>query len=116
MTKGTGGSALKNQKGTAAAQLVLPGDDRIVPGSVGLDEAMAIFGIDIAAEFPVALFGFKLPKRLPEARDCDHRKSAFDQANDRSVSNNGLAVWAVTDAAPETLKAFVQLEKQQMAQ
>jgi anti-sigma factor RsiW len=29
---------------------------------------------------------------------------------------DGLTIWAVTDAAPETLKAFVELEKQQMAQ
>jgi anti-sigma factor RsiW len=29
---------------------------------------------------------------------------------------DGLTIWAVTDAAPETLKAFVQLEKQRMAE
>jgi anti-sigma factor RsiW len=29
---------------------------------------------------------------------------------------NGLTMWAVTDAAPETLKAFVQLEKQRMGE
>jgi hypothetical protein len=50
VTKETGGSALRNQKGTAAAELVLPGDDRVVPASVALDEAVAIFWINIAAE------------------------------------------------------------------
>jgi hypothetical protein len=78
VTKETGGSALRNQKGTAAAELVLPGDDRIVPVSVALDEAIAIFGSDIAAEFPVALFGSKLAQHFPEARNCDNRESAFD--------------------------------------
>jgi anti-sigma factor RsiW len=29
---------------------------------------------------------------------------------------NGLTIWAVTDAAPETLKTFVELEKQQMVE
>ena len=29
---------------------------------------------------------------------------------------NGLTIWAVTDAAPETLKKFVELEKQRMAE
>jgi len=29
---------------------------------------------------------------------------------------NGLTIWAVTDAAPETLKTFVELEKQRMAE
>jgi hypothetical protein len=29
---------------------------------------------------------------------------------------NGLTIWAVTDAAPETLKTFVELEKRRMAE
>jgi hypothetical protein len=78
MTTKTHGLALRNKKGTAAAELVLPGDDRIVPVSVALDEAIAIFGIGIAAEFPVALFGSKLPQHFREARNCDNRESAFD--------------------------------------
>jgi hypothetical protein len=67
VTKETGGSALRNQKGTAAAELVLPGDDRVVPASVALDEAVAIFWINIAAEFPAALLGSKCPNHFPEA-------------------------------------------------
>ena len=60
---------MRNQKGTAAAELVLPGDDRVVPVSVALDEAIAIFWIDIAAEFPIALLRLKCPNDFPEARN-----------------------------------------------
>ena len=87
MRKKTGSFALSNQKRTAAPELVLPGDDRIVPVSVALDEVIAIFGIDITAEFPVALFGSKLSQRFPEARNCDNRESAFDEEDGRSASN-----------------------------
>jgi hypothetical protein len=41
-------------------------------------EAIEIFGIEIAAQFPVALFGSKLPKQFPGARNCEHRESALD--------------------------------------
>jgi hypothetical protein len=63
---------------TALAKLVLPRDDRVVPPTAAFDEAIEIFGIDIAAQFPVALFGSKLPKHFPESRNCEHRESAFD--------------------------------------
>lgn len=78
---------MRNRRGTAVAALVLPGDNRVVPASVALDEAIAIFGIDIATEFLVALFGSKLPKDFPEARNCGNRESAFDQANGKPASN-----------------------------
>lgn len=74
----TGNSALRNQKGTTAAGLVLPRDGGIVPVSVALGEAIAIFEIDIAAEFPVALFGSKRPQHFPEARNGENQESAFD--------------------------------------
>ena len=63
---------------TAAAELVLPGEDRVVPPTAALDEAIESFGIDIAAQFPVALFGSKFPKHFTEARNCEHREGAFD--------------------------------------
>jgi hypothetical protein len=74
----------------AKLELVLPGDDRVVPASVALDEAIAIFWIDIAAEFPVALRGSKCPNHFPEARNCENRESTFDWANDRSACNSAI--------------------------
>jgi hypothetical protein len=81
---------LRNQEGAAAAGLVLPGYDRIVPVSVALGEAIAIFEIDIAAECPVALFGSKRPQHFPEARNGDNQESAFDEASGRSASNSAI--------------------------
>ena len=59
------------------AELVLPGDDCVVPRISPFDEVVEIFGIEIAAQFPVALFGPNLLKHFRAARDCEHRESAF---------------------------------------
>ena len=93
MTKETGGSALrKSEKGQQAAELILPGDDRVVPASVALVEAIAILWIDIAAEFPAALLGSKCPNHFPEARNRENRESTFDWTNDRSACNRAILV------------------------
>jgi hypothetical protein len=68
--------------------LVLPRDNRVVPPTAALGEAIEIFGIDIAAQFPVALFGSKLQKRFPEARNGEDRESGFCKGDNGSASNS----------------------------
>jgi hypothetical protein len=60
VTKETGSPHSESIERTAAAELVLPGDYRIVPASAALGEAIEIFEIDIAVQFPLALFESKL--------------------------------------------------------
>jgi hypothetical protein len=78
VTKETGSPHSENRKRTGVAKLVLPGDGCVVPRITAFAEAIEIFGIEIAAQFPVALFGPNLLKHFPEARNCEHRESAFD--------------------------------------
>jgi hypothetical protein len=116
VTKETGSPQSERRKRTAVAKLFLRGDDCVVPPTTAFDEATEILGIEIAAQFPLALFRSKLPKHFTEARNGEHRKALWTRRTAGPHSTalfclrtlRTVCVWAGT-GAPSRAKLCVTM-------